>query len=71
MRAERDQAQVKVTERLSDDRPVFSVEFFPPKDEAGEAELKFVFPDEDVRRLGPDDSDPEPSPVEVEPVERS
>jgi methylenetetrahydrofolate reductase (NADPH) len=30
---------VKVTQRISGDRPVFSVEFFPPKDEAGEAEL--------------------------------
>jgi putative flippase GtrA len=33
---------------------------------------KFVFPDEDVRRQGPDDDvDPEPSPVDVKPVERS
>ena len=32
---------------------------------------KFVFPDEDVRRQGPDDSDPEPSQIDVEPVERS
>ncbi len=30
---------VKVTQRISADRPVFSVEFFPPKDAAGEAEL--------------------------------
>lgn len=30
---------MKVTQRISGDRPVFSVEFFPPKDEAGEAEL--------------------------------
>jgi methylenetetrahydrofolate reductase (NADPH) len=29
----------KITSRLAADRPVFSVEFFPPKDEAGEAEL--------------------------------
>jgi methylenetetrahydrofolate reductase (NADPH) len=30
---------VKITHRISGDRPVFSVEFFPPKDERGEAEL--------------------------------
>jgi methylenetetrahydrofolate reductase (NADPH) len=30
---------MKITERLERDRPVFSVEFFPPKDEKGEAEL--------------------------------
>jgi methylenetetrahydrofolate reductase (NADPH) len=30
---------VKVTQRISGDRPVFSVEFFPPKDAVGEAEL--------------------------------
>src|SRR6201995_3000673 len=29
----------KVTERIPADRLVFSEEFFPPKDEAGEAEL--------------------------------
>jgi methylenetetrahydrofolate reductase (NADPH) len=39
---------VKVTERLSTTRPVFSVEFFPPKDEAGEAELWRA-----IRRLEP------------------
>ena len=39
---------VKVTERLDPDRPVFSVEFFPPKDEAGEAELWRA-----IRRLEP------------------
>jgi methylenetetrahydrofolate reductase (NADPH) len=39
---------VKVTQRISGDRPVFSVEFFPPKDEAGEAELWRA-----VRRLEP------------------
>jgi methylenetetrahydrofolate reductase (NADPH) len=30
---------VKITQRISSDRPVFSVEFFPPKDEPGEVEL--------------------------------
>jgi methylenetetrahydrofolate reductase (NADPH) len=39
---------VKVTQRISGDRPVFSVEFFPPKDEVGEAELWRA-----VRRLVP------------------
>ena len=39
---------MKVTQRISGDRPVFSVEFFPPKDEAGEAELWRA-----VRRLEP------------------
>jgi methylenetetrahydrofolate reductase (NADPH) len=39
---------VKVTDRLDPDRPVFSVEFFPPKDEAGEAELWRA-----IRRLEP------------------
>ena len=39
---------MKVTERLRERRPVFSVEFFPPKDEAGEAELWRA-----VRRLEP------------------
>jgi methylenetetrahydrofolate reductase (NADPH) len=38
----------KITERIPADRPVFSVEFFPPKDEAGEAELWRA-----VRRLEP------------------
>ncbi len=28
-----------VTERISVDRPFFAVEFFPPKDDQGEAEL--------------------------------
>ena len=37
-----------MTERLSTRRPVFSVEFFPPKDEAGEAELWRA-----IRRLEP------------------
>jgi methylenetetrahydrofolate reductase (NADPH) len=41
---------VKVTQRIGGDRPVFSVEFFPPKDEAGEAELWRA-----VRRLEPFD----------------
>src|SRR5207342_485771 len=40
--------RVKVTDRLDPDRPVFSVEFFPPKDEAGEAELWRA-----IRRLEP------------------
>lgn len=39
---------VKITQRLRADRPVFSVEFFPPKDEAGEAELWRA-----IRRLEP------------------
>ncbi|MHA6622091.1 methylenetetrahydrofolate reductase [NAD(P)H] [Pseudonocardia sp. DLS-67] len=39
---------MKVTQRISGDRPVFSVEFFPPKDEAGEAELWRA-----IRRLEP------------------
>jgi methylenetetrahydrofolate reductase (NADPH) len=39
---------VKITQRISGDRPVFSVEFFPPKDEAGEAELWRA-----IRRLEP------------------
>jgi methylenetetrahydrofolate reductase (NADPH) len=30
---------VRITERITGDRPVFSVEFFPPKDEIGEVEL--------------------------------
>ena len=37
-----------MTDRLDPDRPVFSVEFFPPKDEAGEAELWRA-----IRRLEP------------------
>jgi methylenetetrahydrofolate reductase (NADPH) len=41
---------VKITQRISGDRPVFSVEFFPPKDEAGEVELWRA-----VRRLEPMD----------------
>ncbi len=39
---------MKVTQRISGDRPVFSVEFFPPKDAAGEAELWRA-----IRRLEP------------------
>ena len=39
---------MKITERLERDRPVFSVEFFPPKDEKGEAELWRA-----IRRLEP------------------
>ncbi|GAA5119398.1 methylenetetrahydrofolate reductase [NAD(P)H] [Pseudonocardia adelaidensis] len=39
---------MKVTQRISGDRPVFSVEFFPPKDEPGEAELWRA-----IRRLEP------------------
>ncbi|TQM44609.1 methylenetetrahydrofolate reductase [NAD(P)H] [Pseudonocardia cypriaca] len=39
---------MKVTQRISGERPVFSVEFFPPKDEAGEAELWRA-----IRRLEP------------------
>jgi methylenetetrahydrofolate reductase (NADPH) len=38
----------KITSRLQADRPVFSVEFFPPKDAAGEAELWRA-----IRRLEP------------------
>src|ERR1700759_4153707 len=38
----------KVTERIPADRLVFSEEFFPPKDEAGEAELWKA-----IRRLEP------------------
>jgi methylenetetrahydrofolate reductase (NADPH) len=41
---------VKVTQRIALDRPVFSVEFFPPKDEQGEAELWRA-----IRRLEPFD----------------
>ncbi len=37
-----------ITERLAGDRPVFSVEFMPPKDEPGEAELWRA-----IRRLEP------------------
>src|SRR4051794_36932426 len=48
LQAGRDQARVKVPERLRHDRPVFSVEFFPPKDEAGEVELWRA-----IRRLEP------------------
>lgn len=39
---------MKVTQRIGGDRPVFSVEFFPAKDEAGERELWRA-----VRRLEP------------------
>jgi methylenetetrahydrofolate reductase (NADPH) len=39
---------MKITERIRGDRPVFSVEFFPPKDEPGEAELWRA-----IRRLEP------------------
>jgi methylenetetrahydrofolate reductase (NADPH) len=39
---------LKITERIVQDRPVFSVEFFPPKDEKGEAELWRA-----IRRLEP------------------
>jgi methylenetetrahydrofolate reductase (NADPH) len=38
----------KITSRMSADRPIFSAEFFPPKDEAGEAELWRA-----IRRLEP------------------
>jgi len=41
-------AAVRVIERISGAGPVFSVEFFPPKDEAGEAELWRA-----IRRLEP------------------
>jgi methylenetetrahydrofolate reductase (NADPH) len=47
-RGRRYRCLVKVTDRLDPDRPVFSVEFFPPKDEAGEAELWRA-----IRRLEP------------------
>ena len=39
---------VRISQRLAADQPVFSVEFFPPKDEAGEAELWRA-----IRRLEP------------------
>ena len=39
---------MKITQRISGERPVFSVEFFPPKDEPGEAELWRA-----IRRLEP------------------
>lgn len=39
---------MKVTDRIRGDRPTFSVEFFPPKDEPGEAELWRA-----IRRLEP------------------
>ena len=39
---------MRITARLAARRPVFSVEFFPPKDEPGEAELWRA-----VRRLEP------------------
>lgn len=39
---------VKITQRIAGTRPVFSVEFFPPKDEPGEVELWRA-----VRRLEP------------------
>lgn len=39
---------MKITDRIGGDRPVFSVEFMPPKDEAGEAELWRA-----IRRLEP------------------
>ncbi len=39
---------MKITERIDRDHPVFSVEFFPPKDEKGEAELWRA-----IRRLEP------------------
>ncbi len=41
---------MKITQRISGERPVFSVEFFPPKDAAGEAELWRA-----IRRLEPMD----------------
>jgi methylenetetrahydrofolate reductase (NADPH) len=41
-------AAVKITDRIAADRAVFSVEFFPPKDEQGEADLWRA-----VRRLEP------------------
>jgi methylenetetrahydrofolate reductase (NADH) len=39
---------VKITQRIAAERPVFSVEFFPPKDERGEVELWRT-----IRRLEP------------------
>ncbi len=39
---------MKITQRIRGDRPVFSVEFFPPKDAPGEAELWRA-----IRRLEP------------------
>jgi methylenetetrahydrofolate reductase (NADPH) len=42
------QPRTSVTDRIGTDRPVFSVEFFPPRDEAGEAELWRA-----IRRLEP------------------
>jgi methylenetetrahydrofolate reductase (NADPH) len=39
---------VKITQRIGGERPVFSVEFFPPKDAAGEVELWRA-----IRRLEP------------------
>jgi methylenetetrahydrofolate reductase (NADPH) len=39
---------VKITQRIAAERPVFSVEFFPPKDSHGEAELWRA-----IRRLEP------------------
>ncbi|MFB9383094.1 methylenetetrahydrofolate reductase [Pseudonocardia petroleophila] len=39
---------MKITDRIGGDRPVFSVEFMPPKDEVGEAELWKA-----IRRLEP------------------
>jgi methylenetetrahydrofolate reductase (NADPH) len=39
---------VRITQRISADRPVFSVEFFPPKDAPGEVELWRA-----IRRLEP------------------
>jgi len=41
-------ARTTVVERIDVDRPVFSVEFFPPKDEAGETQLWQA-----IRRLEP------------------
>jgi methylenetetrahydrofolate reductase (NADPH) len=46
--AEGEGGAVKITQRIAADRPVFSVEFFPPKDELGEAELWRA-----IRRLEP------------------
>ena len=40
--------RMQITKRISGDRPVFSVEFFPPKDEPGEVELWRA-----IRRLEP------------------
>ncbi|WP_433507404.1 methylenetetrahydrofolate reductase [NAD(P)H] [Pseudonocardia halophobica] len=42
------QPRTSVIDRIGTDRPVFSVEFFPPKDEQGEAELWKA-----IRRLEP------------------